>query len=58
MKFWRRLTASVYSGLTSMARLEPGPLSAYSHSRRGQSILGGLTRHVLDCGVLPVLMGR
>jgi nucleotide-binding universal stress UspA family protein len=33
-------------------------MGAYSHSRLRQSILGGVTRHVLEHADLPVLMGR
>lgn len=33
-------------------------MGAYSHSRLRQLILGGVTRHVLEHGNLPVFMGR
>ena len=33
-------------------------MGAYSHSRLRQLILGGVTRHVLEHGTLPVLMNR
>jgi len=33
-------------------------MGAYSHSRLRQLILGGVTRHVLENAVLPVLMNR
>jgi nucleotide-binding universal stress UspA family protein len=33
-------------------------MGAYSHSRLRQLILGGVTRHVLENSLLPVLMSR
>ena len=33
-------------------------MGAYSHSRLRQLILGGVTRHVLEYGELPVMMSR
>jgi nucleotide-binding universal stress UspA family protein len=33
-------------------------MGAYSHSRLRQLILGGVTRHVLENSVLPVMMNR
>ena len=33
-------------------------MGAYSHSRLRQLILGGVTRHVLEHGSLPIMMNR
>jgi nucleotide-binding universal stress UspA family protein len=33
-------------------------MGAYSHSRLRQSILGGVTRHVLEHASIPLLMHR
>ena len=30
----------------------------YSHSRLRQMILGGVTRHVLEAAMIPVMMSR
>jgi nucleotide-binding universal stress UspA family protein len=52
---------SVGAGLLAAAR-EFGcdllAMGAYSHSRLRQLILGGVTRHVLEYGRLPVMMNR
>jgi nucleotide-binding universal stress UspA family protein len=51
----------VGAGLLAAARAFDADLlgmGAYSHSRLRQLILGGVTRHVLNCAHLPVLMAH
>jgi nucleotide-binding universal stress UspA family protein len=52
---------SVGAGLLAAARdfgCDLLAMGAYSHSRLRQLILGGVTRHVLERGNLPVMMNR
>jgi nucleotide-binding universal stress UspA family protein len=52
---------SVGAGLLAAARdfgCDLLAMGAYSHSRLRQLILGGVTRHVLEYGRLPVMMNR
>jgi nucleotide-binding universal stress UspA family protein len=52
---------SVGAGLLKAARdfdCDLLAMGAYSHSRLRQLILGGVTRHVLERGNLPVMMNR
>ena len=52
---------SVGAGLLAAARdfgCDLLAMGAYSHSRLRQLILGGVTRHVLEHGDLPVMMCR
>jgi len=52
---------SVGAGLLAAARdfgCDMLAMGAYSHSRLRQLILGGVTRHVLEHGSLPIMMNR
>jgi nucleotide-binding universal stress UspA family protein len=52
---------SVGGGLLAAARdfgCDLLAMGAYSHSRLRQLILGGVTRHVLEHGTLPIMMNR
>lgn len=52
---------SVGAGLLAAARdfgCDLLAMGAYSHSRLRQLILGGVTRHVLEHGSLPIMMNR
>ena len=58
---FRPMEKDVGRGLLEAARAfgaDMLAMGAYSHSRLRQLILGGVTRHVLENAVLPVLMNR
>ena len=58
---FKPIEKDVGRGLLSAARefgADMMAMGAYSHSRLRQLILGGVTRHVLESAVIPVLMNR
>ena len=58
---FRSIHNSVGAGLLEAARqfgCDLLSMGAYSHSRLRQLVLGGVTRHLLENAMIPVLMTR